>query len=54
MRGDCMADKKKEKLTGKPVGNEDIYNNPEYMKRILESKKQIEEGKCSKRELIDE
>lgn len=40
--------------TGEPVGNEDIYNNPEYVERLLESKKQIEEGKCSKRELIDE
>ena len=36
------------------TGKEDIYNNPEYMKRLLESKKQIEDGKCSKKELIDE
>ena len=39
--------------TGEPVGNEHIYDNPEYMKRLLESKKQIEEWKYSKRELID-
>ena len=37
---------KHRKDTDKPVGNEDIYNNPEYMERLLESKKQIEEGKA--------
>ena len=40
--------------TGDPVGFEDIYNNPEYMKRLLESKKQLEEGKGLKKELITE
>ena len=40
--------------TGKLVGNEDIYNNPEYMEGLLESKKQIDEGKGLKKELIDE
>lgn len=44
----------KEWDTGKLVGNEDIYNNPEYMERLLESKKQLEEGKGLKKELIDE
>lgn len=40
--------------TGKPVGNEDIYNNPKYMERLLKSKKQIEEGGGQIRKLIDE
>lgn len=40
--------------TREPVGNEDIYNNPEYMKRLLKSKKQIEYDKGQIRKLIDE
>lgn len=39
--------------TGEPVGNEDIYNNPEYMERLLESKKQIEEGKAKEIDALD-
>ena len=40
----------KEGDTGRPVGNEDIYNNPEYMERLLESKKQIEKVKKEEKE----
>lgn len=39
--------------TGEPVGNEDIYDNPEYMKRLLESKKQIEDGKVQEINALD-
>ena len=39
--------------TGKPVGNEHIYNNPEYVERLLESMKQIEEGKAKEIDALD-
>ena len=40
--------------TGEPVGNEDIYSNKEYMKRLEKSKRQIEEGRGHIRKLIEE
>lgn len=39
--------------TGKPVGNEHIYNNPEYVERLLESIKQIEVGKAKEIDALD-
>lgn len=39
--------------TGESVGNEHIYNNPEYVERLLESMKQIEEGKTKEIDALD-